>query len=710
MILLEVDAVRKHFGPDPVLDGVTFEIRPGDRVGLVGPNGCGKTTLLKILAGREDADGGTFRLHDTVHLGYLEQQPKFDPEQTLHDEAKAALAGLMALESEAIAVAEEMAHAADPAEHRRLAARFDHLQHELHRLDAYNLDHKIERVLAGLRFQPESFNQPVASLSGGEQNRLMLAKLLLAEPNLMILDEPSNHLDIEATEWLEEFLLESSSAMILVSHDRYFLDKVTNRTLELYHGTVDQYPGNFTAYWTQKAERLLVQSRTYEKQQIELEKTKDFIRRNHYGQKHAQAEDRRKKLEKMEQDLVPPPREIAAPPMRFPAASRSGDIVVRAEKLAKGYDRSLFSDVTLNICRGQRWGLLGPNGCGKTTLLKCFLGLVEPDDGKVNLGQGMELGYFDQQLAGLPDEALVVDAIRPKKKQLNEQLRRDLLAKFGITGDTALQKVESLSGGERCRAALARLSGEEANFLVLDEPTNHLDLWARDSLEKALTEFDGTVLFVSHDRYFVNQVADHLIFVEPGRVRVIEGNYETFQMLQGMKTQSAEESQSPAGSKKTPAKTSKQPPDWISSSNAGKNAAALTENRFPSDRSPGKNKPPKQNRGKGRGVAQESDVDQEKLQAMKEGKNWEIFMNMENKQIEKTPTRKRKFPYRKAADIEKEIQDREQALEYFQQQLILPENLRQGEKIRTLKMQIAEEQEVLKTLYDHWEESLELNW
>ena len=407
--------------------------------------------------------------------------------------------------------------------------RYDHLQHELHRQDAYNLDHRIEQVLDGLRFRREAFDQPVASLSGGEQNRLMLAKLLLAEPNVMILDEPSNHLDIDATEWLEGFLVESSAAMIVVSHDRYFLDRVTNRTLELFNGTVDSYTGNFSAYWTQKAERLLVERRTYEKQQIEVEKTKDFIRRNHYGQKHAQAEDRRKKLERIE--LVPPPREIASPPMSFPSASRGGDIVVRAEGVAKSYDRTLFRDVNVDILRGERWALLGPNGCGKTTLLRCLLGLVEPDEGRISVGQGIVLGYFDQQLAELADDMLVVDAVRPRQNQLNEQQRRSLLARFGLTGDTSLQTVGSLSGGERCRAALARLAGVEANFLVLDEPTNHLDLWARDALEKAISQFDGTVLFVSHDRYFVNRVADHLLMIEPERIRVIEGNYDTYQQL-----------------------------------------------------------------------------------------------------------------------------------------------------------------------------------
>ncbi len=711
MILLEVDAVRKYFGPDPVLDGVTFEVRPGDRIGLVGPNGCGKTTLLRILAGREDADGGSFRMHDSVHLGYLEQQPTFDPAQTLHGEAKEALADLMALEPEAIAVAAEMARATDPAEHRRLAARFDHLQHELHRLDAYNLDHKIERVLEGLGFRPESFDQPLASLSGGEQNRLMLAKLLLAEPNLMILDEPSNHLDIEATEWLEEFLLESSSAMILVSHDRYFLDKVTNRTLELYHGTVESYPGNFTAYWEQKADRLLVQSRTYEKQQIELEKTKDFIRRNHYGQKHAQAEDRRKKLEKMERELVAPPRKITVPPMKFPAAARSGDIVIRAEGLAMSYDRMLFRDVTVNIGRGQRWGLLGPNGCGKTTLLKCFLGLLEPDSGKVGLGQGLELGYFDQQLAGLADDTQVVDAIRPKKKQFNEQQRRDLLARFGIIGETALQKVASLSGGERCRAALARLAAEEANFLVLDEPTNHLDLWARDSLEKALTEFDGTVLFVSHDRYFVNQVADHLLIVESGLVRMIEGNYETFQMLQGRRMGEVDAVKSPPVPKK--AADGPRKPSTVAGvqpASGGKDPGKSSESRIQKHQGKGKKQSPKAGQGKGRGAVQDSSVDQDKVQAMKEGKNGDAFLSLSEKPLEKKAARKRRFPYRKADDIEKEIHNRESAVEYLLQQLSLPENLRHGERMRSLKMQIAEEQEVLKTLYEHWEEALELNW
>ena len=335
--------------------------------------------------------------------------------QTIYDEAKTALAGLIALQEEALAVSEELSQASDPDEHKRLAARYDHLQHELHSNDAYNLDHKIHRVLEGLGFSADRFDQHVISLSGGEQNRLLLAKLLLAEPNLMILDEPSNHLDLKATEWLEDFLLESSAALIVVSHDRYFLDRVSNRTVELFHGTVDTYTGNFSAYWMQKADRMLVQRRTFEKQQEEIEKTKDFIRRNAYGQKHAQAEDRRKKLERLEAELVAPPREISAPPMTFPPASRGGDIVVRAKDVSKSFTRPLFEDLSVDIIRGQRWALLGPNGCGKTTLIRCLLGLEQPDKGSISLGQGLAVGYFDQQLAALDDETPVVDAIRPKR-------------------------------------------------------------------------------------------------------------------------------------------------------------------------------------------------------------------------------------------------------------------------------------------------------
>jgi ATP-binding cassette subfamily F protein 3 len=430
--------------------------------------------------------------------------------------------------------------------------------------------------------------------------------------------------------------------MIVVSHDRYFLDKVTTRTLELFDGTVDGYTGNFSAYWQQKAQRVLVERRTYEKQQEEIEKTKDFIRRNAYGQKHAQAEDRRKKLERIE--LVARPREVAEPPMRFSAADRSGDIVVRAERLGKSYAGRLFADVNLDIVRGQRWALLGPNGCGKTTLVRCLLGLVEPDEGEARLGQGVTVGYFDQQLAGLEDDWAVVDAVRPPHKLLSQEQRRGLLARFGLNGETALQKVGSLSGGERCRAALARLAALDANFLVLDEPTNHLDLWACDALEKAILEFEGTVLLVSHDRYFINCVADHVAMIELGRLRIVEGNYDVYQQMA----------------------------------------------RQAGDASP---------QGDGRGTG---------VQPVK-GHGQDGPATPPPAGAEKS-ARKRRFPFRKLADLEDDIAAREMTLYRLQCELAEPRVLRDGQRVRELKAQLEAEQSTLKALYEHWEEAAELNW
>ncbi len=528
MIQLTVDNIEKYFSEEAVLDGVSFELSRGDHVALVGPNGAGKSTLVNIITGVLEPDNGTVEIHPAIRVGILEQQLEYAAGRTVWDEAATALEQLASLSEEAESVAAQLSEAQGQLQ-EELAERFDRLQERLFQQGAYNIDYRIERILNGLGFNESEFHQPVDQLSGGQKNRLALAKLLLAEPDLMILDEPSNHLDIDATQWLEKFLAASPTTILLVSHDRFLIDQVAHKTIELHQGTIEIYKGNYSAYMRQKDERNAVLRRTYEKQQDEIARLEEFVRRHIGSQKTAQAEDRRKKLDRMER--VNPPREIIAPRMGFPPPERSGDIVIRAEHISKAFDFPLFHDLTFDVLRGEKWGILGPNGTGKSTLMKILNGDLEPDEGEIHIGAKVKAAYFDQHLTCVDSEQEVVEAIRPDHKEFVERERRDVLARFGITKDMVFKKVHQLSGGERNRTALAWLSTRDANLLFLDEPTNHLDLWARDSLEKTLRDYEGTVLIVSHDRYFLNQVCDKLLVVEPGQFRVIDGNYSTYQML-----------------------------------------------------------------------------------------------------------------------------------------------------------------------------------
>ena len=769
MNLIETDGIRKYYGgrEEAILDGVTLELHPGERVGLIGPNGCGKSTLLKVIAGVLDPDGGTVRLHPGTVVGYLEQSPSFAPGRTVYEEAHSALEPLLAIQREfdqvAIRLAETASSDPESDEHQRLVKRLDFLQNELHRHDAYQLDHRVEAVLEGLEFPSETYDQPACSLSGGEVNRLVLAKLLLSDPDVLLLDEPSNHLDIEMTQWLEKFLVAHRAAMIIVSHDRWFLDRTTTHTFELFHGTVDRYTGNFSAYRSQQTERVLVQRRTWEKQQDEIAKMEDFIRRNHYGEKHAQAEDRRKKLERLER--VSPPREIATPPFFMPEPQRSGDVVLRVEGLAKSYDRPLFESLTFDLLRGQRWAILGPNGCGKTTLLRCILGEEKADHGTVFVGAESKIGYFDQQLTSLDPELEVADAVRPPHKEMELPKRRDHLARFGITGDDVFKKIGTLSGGERCRVALARLAVREPNVLILDEPTNHLDLWARDALEQVLRKYPGTVLFISHDRFFVNQVADHLLIVEPGRWRTIDGNYATYEMLceggtasgEAMKARQTGTSRGSLSSQYHSSRAASQPSKSHSkktsrnSSNASsmEPLASTLPNANGSAKKSGATKSgatksgSDKHRHRSHGAAQ-------RFQALSQssGPTGEDFSNLPDAQpwdprkkvplppADTGPTRsaipaattetpgsnqnspspqppvrrRRKHPYRKVAEIEADIAAHEKRIEEIHQLFTQPEIQRDGAKVQDLWMELDSLKLVLEDLYDHWEEAMELNW
>ena len=532
MILISAQGLGRQYSGDPVFMDLAFEVRAGERIGLVGPNGAGKTTLMRILAGGDQPDYGNLFVRPGIRVSLLRQEPDFPPDQTMIDVVKSGLASVMDLQHELEEAAQEMAEAEDDDDRQRAARRYDSLHELIEHQDAYSIDHRIEEVLMGLGFAESDFHREASRFSGGQQSRMMLAKLLLQSPDVMLLDEPSNHLDIATTEWLESYLSRQPVGMVVVSHDRYFLDKVVTKIWELHEGRITAYPGNYSQYWKLRGEKAKVLERQAERQEEKAEKLKAYIRKYGAGQRATQAHDRERKLERLERDRVETMRDVVGPVMGFDEVDRSGDIVVEARKLAKAFDTPLFRDLSLTIERGECVGIIGPNGAGKTTLIKTLIGREKPDQGEVKIGHKVQVGYHDQGLQSLDPATTVVRSVWPEDDpEWVEGDVRDVLARFGLTGDQVFQTVGQLSGGEKAKAALARLCATGANLLVMDEPTNHLDIWSCDALERSINEFEGTVLVVSHDRYFLNQVADRLIQISGGRARVIEGDYDTFQHL-----------------------------------------------------------------------------------------------------------------------------------------------------------------------------------
>ncbi|NBO92600.1 MAG: ABC transporter ATP-binding protein, partial [Planctomycetia bacterium] len=481
--------------------------------------------------GIDKPDRGEVRLHAGATVSLLRQTPDFAEGRTLFAEAKSALDTLLAKHDEMIAVADKLAVASDESERKALAARYGRLEEMLRHHDAYHVDHQVEEILDGLGFSKADYDRPLHTFSGGQQSRVMLAKLLLAAPDVMLLDEPSNHLDIDTTRWLEDYLIRQHEAMLIVSHDRYFLDRVVTKIFEMQKNRITSYPGNFKQYWRLKEERYEQELKAFESQKEYIEKQEEYIRRVNYGQLHKQAASRQKQIDKIER--VERPTKIESPKMHFGEVRRAGDIVFRVEHLSKSYDKPLFSDLSFDVQRGKRLGILGPNGSGKTTLLRCLLGEEEPDSGRVHHGALVQVGYYDQHLRCVDPDKTVVRAVWPESDpDAQERWMRDLLGRFGLQGDIVFQRVGALSGGERSRAALVKLVAEGCNVLVLDEPTNHLDLWACEALEEALKAFEGTVLVVSHDRYFLNQVCDLMLVLDGrGGTQLIYGNYDTYELM-----------------------------------------------------------------------------------------------------------------------------------------------------------------------------------
>src|SRR5947209_4200915 len=412
MLLLSCSRLSRGFDEGPLFQDVSFEIHAGERVGLVGPNGAGKTTLLRLLAGLDRPDEGDVRLHAGARVSLLRQKPEFAPGRTLFEEAKTALDDFLAAHDDMIRTAEALARATDEAERKSLSTRYDRLHELLHHHDAFNVEHRIRQVLDGLGFTAADYPLPVNSFSGGQQSRLMLAKLLLSAPDVMLLDEPSNHLDIDTTRWLEGYLAAQPEGMLVVSHDRYFLDRVVTKVFELHAGRVTSYPGNFKQYWRLRQERYEQELKAYQAQREYIEKQEEYIRRVHYGQLHKQAASRQKQLDKIER--LERPALIEGPRMHFGAVRRTGDVVLEAEHLSKAYDRPLFHDLSFSLPRGRRLGIMGPNGSGKTTLLRILLGEEEPDAGVVKRGHLVDIGYYDQQLKVLAEDKPVIRAAWPE--------------------------------------------------------------------------------------------------------------------------------------------------------------------------------------------------------------------------------------------------------------------------------------------------------
>ncbi len=555
MILVSANGLGRQFAGDPVFAEVKFEIRAGERIGLVGPNGAGKTTLMRILARHDQADYGNLYIRNSIRVSLLRQHPDFAPEDTLVSVARSGLASMLELQEELEEAAREMAEAEDEDDRTRASRRYSELHDLLEHQDAYSIDHRVEEILSGLGFPTSDFHRAARTFSGGQQSRLMLAKLLLENPDLMLLDEPSNHLDIETTAWLENYLSRQSVGMVIVSHDRYFLDKVVTKIWELHEGRVEAYPGNYSQYWRLRTEKAKNLDKQAERQQEKIADLEAYIRKYGAGQRAKQAHDREKKLARIER--VETIRDIVGPIMGFGEVDRSGDIVIEARALNKAFDKPLFQNLNTSILRGQCVGILGPNGSGKSTLIKTLIGREKPDTGEVKIGHKVQVGYHDQGLESLPPETSVVRAVWPDDdpEWVQEDVR-NVLARFGLSGDIVFQTVGQLSGGEKAKAALARLSATGANLLVMDEPTNHLDIWSCEALERSIREFEGTVLVVSHDRYFLNQVADRIIVLGNGRARVIEGDFETYQRITTQEAEAATKAKAAATSAPNAEKTS----------------------------------------------------------------------------------------------------------------------------------------------------------
>jgi ATP-binding cassette subfamily F protein 3 len=541
--VVTLNQIEKTLGHKTLFDKLDLNIELGERVGLVGPNGSGKTTLLRILTGQLEADSGTVALARGTKVGYLTQDPVFDPANTVIDEAELAFAELHDLAHRM----RDIEHAMETAQGdalEKLLEKYQDVQHDFEIGGGYAWHHKLEATLLGVGLEREHWEKPVSALSGGQKSRLALAKILIAEPELLLLDEPTNHLDLAAIEWLENYLLGFRGAVLTISHDRYLLDRLATRIVNLTRGKLKSYPGNYSAFVEQKKIEDLSLQRAYEEQQADIEKQKEFIRRFGAGQRAREAKGREKRLNRLlasDQVLnaVETKRTLN---IGLSTDQRAGDQVLQLREISKGFGgRTLWNVEKIDVRRGERIGIIGPNGSGKTTMLRVLVGDETADDGAFRWGANLNIGYYDQRL-GLdefdPENTVMEEVLGDR--QFNEQQLRNALGQLMFSGEDQNKKVGVLSGGERARVRLAQLLLDKPNVLILDEPTNHLDIGSCEALEQTLRDFPGTVLCVSHDRYFLDRVATRLFVIEPPEVIDFDGGYSEWSRKQAARAAQAQ--------------------------------------------------------------------------------------------------------------------------------------------------------------------------
>ena len=528
MIILQANKIERSFAGEVLFDNINLQVDERDRIALVGKNGAGKSTLLKILVGEEEPTSGEINKKKDISLSYLAQDSRFESENTIYDEMLHVFDDLRSTEKQLRQMELEMGEKTG-ADLENLMSNYDRLSENFRQAGGFTYEADIRSILNGFKFDESMWQMRIAELSGGQNTRLALAKMLLEKPNLLVLDEPSNHLDIDTIAWLENYLINYSGALIIVSHDRYFLDKVATITLDLTKHSLDRYVGNYSSFVEQKEQKLATEAKNYEKQQKEIAALEDFVNRNLVrASTTKRAQSRRKQLEKMER-LDKPEAGKKSANMTFHSDKVSGNVVLAVENAAIGYDGEILSEpINLDLRKMNAVAVVGPNGIGKTTFIKSIVNQIPFIKGEKRFGANVEVGYYDQTQSKLTLSNTVLDELWNDFRLTPEVEIRNRLGAFLFSGDDVKKSVGMLSGGEKARLLLAKLSMENNNFLILDEPTNHLDIDSKEVLENALIDFDGTLLFVSHDRYFINRVATHVLELSENGSTLYLGDYDYY--------------------------------------------------------------------------------------------------------------------------------------------------------------------------------------